>query len=68
MTQAVAQILSAVERLSMAERVELRRALIEATPMSGDLSDHDFGALAAESFGVLDDEEARSCRFFLPEG
>ncbi|MGI9086517.1 MAG: hypothetical protein ACR2HH_02055 [Chthoniobacterales bacterium] len=58
MTQAVAQILSDVERLSTEERVELRRAIVERTPMSGDLTDDDFGALAAESFRTLDDEEA----------
>lgn len=58
MTQAVAQILSEVKRLSQAERVELRRAIIDTTSMSGDLTDDDFGALAAESFGVLDREEA----------
>ncbi|MBA3963879.1 MAG: hypothetical protein H0X40_18540 [Chthoniobacterales bacterium] len=58
MTQAVSQILSEVERLSVAERVELRRAIVERTPMSGDLTDEDFGALAAESFRALDGEEA----------
>ena len=58
MTQAVAQILTEVERLSAAERAELRRAILERTPMSGDLTDEDFGALAAEAFRALDDEEA----------
>ena len=58
MTQAVAQILTEVERLSAAERVELRRAILERTPMSGDLTDEDFGALAAEAFRAFDDEEA----------
>lgn len=58
MTQAVAQILNEVERLSAAERAELRRAIIERTPMSDDLTDEDFGALAAEAFRALDDEEA----------
>ena len=58
MTQAVAQILTEVERLSAAERVELRRAILDRTAMSGDLTDEDFGALAAEAFRALDDEEA----------
>ncbi len=58
MTQAVAQILTEVERLSAAERIELRRAILERIPMSDDLTDEDFGALATESFRALDDEEA----------
>ncbi len=58
MTQAVAQILTEVERLSAAERAELRRAILDRTAMSGDLTDEDFGALAAEAFRALDDEEA----------
>jgi hypothetical protein len=58
MTQAVAHILDEVQQLSPAERVELRRALVERIPMSGDLTDDDFGALAAASFRALDEEEA----------
>ena len=57
MTQAVAQILGEVERLSEPERRELRLALVERIPMSEDLTDEDFAALAAESFRVLDKEE-----------
>ena len=60
MTTAIAHILSEVEQLSDAERVELRRALVERVPMSEDLTDDDFAALAAASFRVLDEEEARS--------
>ena len=60
MTTAIAHILSEVEQLSEAERVELRRALVERVPMSEDLTDDDFAALAAASFRVLDEEEARS--------
>ena len=60
MTTAIAHILSEVEQLSDAERVELRRALVERVPMSEDLTDDDFAALAAASFRVLDEDEARS--------
>jgi hypothetical protein len=58
MTQAVVQILSEVERLSRAEQVDLRRRICERVPMSEDLTDEDFAALAAASFRVLDEEEA----------
>ena len=57
MTQAVAHILAEVEQLSEAERVELRRTLVERIPMSDDLTEDDFGALAAEMFRSLDEEE-----------
>jgi len=57
MTQAVAHILAAVEQLSATERVELRRAVIERVPMSDDLTDDDFAALAADMFRTLDAEE-----------
>ena len=46
MTQAVVQILSEVERLSRAEQVDLRRRICERVPMSEDLTDEDFAALA----------------------
>ena len=58
MTTAVAQILNEVQQLSPAERVELRRRIVEDIPMSDDLTDDDFAALAAESFHALDEEEA----------
>jgi len=57
MTQAVAHILGEVERLSDNERRELRRAIVERVPMSDDLTEDDFAALAAESFRALDKEE-----------
>ncbi len=57
MTQAVARILTEVERLSVPERTELRRAIVERVPMSDDLTDDDFGALAADMFRTLDAEE-----------
>jgi hypothetical protein len=57
MTQSVARILGEVERLSEPERRELRRAIVERVPMSEDLTDEDFGALAAASFRALDEEE-----------
>jgi len=58
MTQAVVQILSEVERLSRAEQLDLRRRICERVPMSEDLTEEDFAALAAASFRVLDEEEA----------
>ncbi len=58
MTQAVAQILKKVQQLSPAERAELRSQILERTAASGDLTDEDFGSLAAASFRALDDEEA----------
>ena len=57
MTQAVARILDEVEHLSEPERKELRRAIVERVPMSDDLTDDDFGVLAAASFRSLDEEE-----------
>ena len=57
MTQAVTHILGEVESLSEIERWELRRAIVERIPMSADLTDDDFAALAAESFRALDQEE-----------
>ena len=39
------------------ERRELRRAIVERVPMSDDLTDDDFAALAAASFRALDEEE-----------
>ena len=59
MTQAIAHILEEVDRLSAPERVELRRAILDRVPMSDELSDDDFAALAAESFRLLDEEEAK---------
>jgi len=57
MTQAVARILSELEQLSEGERRDLRRAIVERVPMSDDLTDDDFAALAAASFRRLDEEE-----------
>ncbi len=59
MTQAVAQILGEVEHLSEKERQQLRHAIVEKVPMSDDLTDDDFAALAAASFRALDEEESR---------
>jgi hypothetical protein len=58
MTAAVARIMDFVEKLSPAERVELRRQIVECIPMSDDLTDDDFAALGAASFHALDQEEA----------
>ena len=58
MTQAVARILAEFEQLSEPERRELRHAIVERVPMSEDLTDEDFSALAAASFRALDDVEA----------
>jgi hypothetical protein len=56
-TQAVAHILSEIEQLSDNERREIRHAVVERVPMSDDLTDDDFAALAAASFRTLDEEE-----------
>ena len=57
MTQAVAHILAKIEQLSDTERRELRRGIVERVPISDDLTDDDFAALAAASFRALDEEE-----------
>ncbi len=57
MTHAVAHILNELEQLSAPERTELRRAIVERVPMSDDLTDEDFAALAADMFRTLDAEE-----------
>ena len=59
MTAAVAQILDEFQQLTPAERIEVRRRIVESVPMSDDLTDDDFAALAAESFRALDEEEAQ---------
>ncbi|MCX6982017.1 MAG: hypothetical protein NTV08_14855 [Verrucomicrobia bacterium] len=59
MTAAVAHIIDEVEHLSPSERVALRRHIVEHVPMSDDLTDDDYAALAAASFRALDEEEAR---------
>jgi hypothetical protein len=55
-TQAVVQILGEIEQLSETERRQVRRAIVERVPMSDDLTDDDFAALAAASFRALDEE------------
>lgn len=57
MTQAVARIIDEVERLSAPERIELRRLISQRIPMTEDLTEDDFAAIAAESFRALDVEE-----------
>jgi hypothetical protein len=57
MTQAVTHILDEIAQLPEAARRELRRAIVERVPMTDDLTDDDFAALAAESFRALDKEE-----------
>gem|GEM_PF-951378 len=59
MTTAVAHIIGEVGHLTHSERIELRRHIVEHTPMSNDLTDDDFTALAATSFRALDEEEAQ---------
>lgn len=58
MTQALAHILSELDGLSPSELGEVRRAIVERTGMTEDLTEDDFGALAAEMFRRLDQEEA----------
>ncbi len=57
MTQAVARIIGEVEQLSVPERIELRRLIAQRVPMTDDLTDDDFAAIAAKSFRALDAEE-----------
>ena len=59
MTAAVAHIIDEVEQLTPAERIELRRQIVEKIPMSDDLTDDDYTKLAAASFRALDEEESR---------
>jgi hypothetical protein len=59
MTQAVAHIIDEVEHLSVPERIELRRLIAQRVPMTDDLTEEDFGVIAAESFRALDAEEDR---------
>ena len=57
MTQAVERILTEVESLTRSEQTELRQLICERVPMTGDLTDEDFGTLAAAAFRALDKEE-----------
>ena len=57
MTQAVTDLLAEIERLSPPERVEFCRAVVERIPMSDDLTDDDFAALASDMFRTLDVEK-----------
>ncbi len=57
MTQPVADIIQRIDQLTDTEHRELRLAIVERVPMSDDLTDDDFSALAAASFRVLDEEE-----------
>ena len=59
MTQAVIHILEEVEQLSAQERLELRQAIVARVPMTDDLTEEDFTAMAVERFRMLDEEEAR---------
>ena len=59
MSATVLHLLHAIKQLPVAERLELHHAIAETVPMSDDLTDDDFAALAAESFRALDAEEAR---------
>lgn len=57
MSAAVLHLLNAIKQLPVSERLELHHAIADTVPMSDDLTDEDFGALAAESFRMLDEEE-----------
>jgi hypothetical protein len=62
LTTAVAHITEEVERLSISERVELRRLLAERIPVTEDLTEDDFAVIAAETFSFLDSEEVEARR------
>jgi hypothetical protein len=59
MSATVARLIDEIKHLTPAEQIELRRHIVEHIPMSGDLTDDDFSALAAASFRALDQEEAQ---------
>jgi hypothetical protein len=44
------------ERLSVPERIKLRRLLAARLPMTEDLTEDDFATIAAETFSILDAE------------
>ena len=56
MTTVLAHIIDEVERLSVPERIELRRHLAARIPMTGELTEDDFAIIAAETFSLLDSE------------
>jgi len=56
MTQALAHLVDNVEQPSVAERIELRRLIAQRVPMTDDLTEDDFAAIATESFRMLDAE------------
>ncbi|WP_395743744.1 hypothetical protein [Prosthecobacter sp.] len=60
MSAAVLQLLNVIKQLPIAEQLELHHAMAETVPMSDDLTDDDFAALAAASFRALDEEEAHA--------
>lgn len=60
MSAAVLHLLNVIKQLPVTERLELHHAIAETVPMSDDLTDDDFAALAAESFRALDEEEAHA--------
>jgi len=62
MTTAVAHIIDEVERLSLPERIELRRLLAQRIPMTEDLTEDGFATIASETFSLLDSEEATARR------
>ena len=60
MAAAVPQIMRAIESLTAAEKIELRRHIVERIPLSADLHEDDYASLAAASFRALDEEEDRN--------
>jgi hypothetical protein len=50
----------AIESLTAAEKIELRRHIVERIPWSADLHEDDYASLAAASFRALDEEEDRN--------
>jgi hypothetical protein len=60
MIATLSQIMRAIESLTAAEKIELRRHIVERIPWSPDLDEDDCAALAAASFRALDEEEDRN--------
>jgi hypothetical protein len=62
MIATLSQIMRAIESLTAAEKIELRRHIVERIPWSPDLDEDDCAALAAASFRALDqDEDMGAC-------
>lgn len=60
MIATLSQIMIAIQSLTAAGKIELRRHIVERIPWSADLDEDDYAALASASFRALDEEEDRN--------